>query len=89
MVFDGRYKLCHYIGHPDELYDHENDPNEMKNRIADPALADERMRLTDLLLRHMDDCNQKRTLLSGKTACEKRVQIDRAYKAGEDITNML
>ena len=87
MVFDGRYKLCYYVGHKHELYDLKTDPKELTNRIDDPALAEELKRLLSLLMRHMDDCNEKRTMLSEKTACKKRIEIDKAYKEGRCILN--
>ena len=53
-VFDGRYKLSVNLLSGDELYDLENDPNEMENLIADASRAAERNRLHDMLLEHMD-----------------------------------
>jgi N-acetylglucosamine-6-sulfatase len=37
-----RYKLIHWIQHPDEqeLYDLQEDPFELRNRIDDPAMQD-------------------------------------------------
>jgi len=54
-VTDGRYKLVvHLLDPVDEFYDLEADPYEMKNAIGDPAYREERNRLHDALLDHMD-----------------------------------
>ncbi|MDX1393802.1 MAG: sulfatase-like hydrolase/transferase [Gemmatimonadota bacterium] len=47
LVRTARMKYIHWMQHPgmDELYDLESDPYETRNRIDDPALADERQRL--------------------------------------------
>ncbi|MCY4333579.1 MAG: sulfatase-like hydrolase/transferase [Litoreibacter sp.] len=37
MLRKGRWKLIHYVGYPDELFDLETDPEELKNRADDPA----------------------------------------------------
>ncbi len=37
MLRKGRWKLIHYIGFPDELFDLETDPEELENRANDPA----------------------------------------------------
>ncbi|MFP4382184.1 MAG: sulfatase-like hydrolase/transferase [Candidatus Sumerlaeia bacterium] len=49
-VVDQRYKLVINLLDTDELYDLEDDPYEMTNRINDPALASERDRLHKILL---------------------------------------
>lgn len=55
-VFDGRYKLSiHLLDSVDELYDLQQDPHELHNRINDPGLADIRNRLHDRLLDWMND----------------------------------
>jgi len=53
-VFDGRYKLIINLLDSDELYDLQNDPNEMKNLIADANTACVRDQLHDELLQWMD-----------------------------------
>jgi uncharacterized sulfatase len=53
-VFDGRYKLAINLNDMDELYDLEEDPYEMKNLINDSDYSDERNRLHDILLEHMN-----------------------------------
>ena len=40
MILDGRYKYIFNPGDFDELYDLETDPHEMRNVIAEPALAE-------------------------------------------------
>ncbi len=40
MLRQGRWKLIHYVGFPDELFDLENDPEELFNRASDPACTD-------------------------------------------------
>ncbi|MBF0244851.1 MAG: sulfatase-like hydrolase/transferase [Planctomycetes bacterium] len=51
---DGRYKLAINLLDTDELYDLEEDPYEMSNRIDDPALSEIRDALHDALLDEMD-----------------------------------
>lgn len=46
-----RYKLIHWTHYPDELYDLQNDPYEMRNVIDAPSLAGIRASLTDRLAR--------------------------------------
>ncbi len=53
-VFDGRYKFTVNLLTSDELYDMEQDPAEMKNLIDDPAYAQIRDHLHDVLLDHMN-----------------------------------
>ncbi len=52
-VFDGRYKLVINLMTSDELYDLQNDPDEMKNRILDASLDAEKKRLHEALLDNM------------------------------------
>lgn len=40
MVRDGRWKYCHYVGMPPELFDLRNDPEELHDLAMDPAHAD-------------------------------------------------
>ncbi|MFC6637688.1 sulfatase-like hydrolase/transferase [Sulfitobacter sp. JBTF-M27] len=37
MLRKGNWKLIRYVGFPDELFDLENDPEELKNRASDPS----------------------------------------------------
>ncbi|MEL6960209.1 MAG: sulfatase-like hydrolase/transferase [Pseudomonadota bacterium] len=39
MLRKGRWKLIHYVGYPDELFDLETDPEELENRADDPECA--------------------------------------------------
>ena len=39
MLRKGRWKLIHYVGFPDELFDLEADDEELENRAADPTCA--------------------------------------------------
>lgn len=39
MLRKGRWKLIHYVGYSDELFDLETDPEELVNRAEDPACA--------------------------------------------------
>jgi len=50
MVFDGRWKYIHAAGFRPMLYDLASDPNEFHDLGADPARADERARMKDMLL---------------------------------------
>lgn len=51
MVFDGRYKLIHRLDAAGELYDLEQDPEELRNRFEDPELREVRARLNERLVR--------------------------------------
>ena len=53
-VFDGRYKLSVNLLSTDELYDVENDPEEMNNLIDSEAHAEIRDQLHRVLLDHMN-----------------------------------
>ncbi len=54
MVHDGRHKLIYYpIGNRLQLFDLVEDPCEMTDRIADPAYADVRENLTEILIGQM------------------------------------
>jgi arylsulfatase A-like enzyme len=52
MCRTARYKYVRRLYEPDELYDLEADPQELVNRIGDPALADVLAELKDRLLTH-------------------------------------
>lgn len=52
-VFDGRYKLVINLMTSDELYDLEQDSQEMNNLIQDPAYEEVRIKLHEMLLEHM------------------------------------
>lgn len=54
-VFDGRYKLNINLLSTDELYDLQEDPYELKNRIEDPSLRAIRNRLHDSILAQQND----------------------------------
>lgn len=51
MIRDGRYKYISRTLGQDELYDLAEDPREMHNRIDDPALASEQLRLQKALMK--------------------------------------
>lgn len=53
-MFDGRYKLVINLLDGDELYDLQDDPGEISNRVDDPALAAVRDWLHDAILNEMD-----------------------------------
>lgn len=53
-VTDGRYKLTINLLDSDELYDLQDDPHEVHNRIADSSYAAIRNELHDCLISHMD-----------------------------------
>ena len=52
-VVDDRYKLVINLLETDELYDHQEDPYEMNNRIGDPAMTAIRDRLHQAMLEEM------------------------------------
>ncbi len=53
-VTDGRWKLVINLLDTDELYDLQEDPGEVLNRISDPEAAAERNRLHEALLKEMN-----------------------------------
>ena len=54
-VTDGRYKLVIHLCDTDEMYDMQSDPAEVNNLIDCEEYAQERCRLHDALLAHMND----------------------------------
>jgi len=40
MIRVGRYKYCHYVAHPPQLFDLVNDPEEITDLAGDAAHAD-------------------------------------------------
>jgi arylsulfatase A-like enzyme len=51
MIHDGRYKLVYYAaGNHRQLFDLQDDPNEIMDRARDPAYAEPLARLTALLI---------------------------------------
>ena len=51
MIHDGRYKLIYYpVGNRSQLFDLREDPRELRDLSAEPALADTFRRLTDRLV---------------------------------------
>jgi hypothetical protein len=55
MCRTDRYKYVHRLNEPDELYDLATDPAELHNRINDPRLCGELVKLKDRLLRHYQE----------------------------------
>ena len=54
MIHDGRHKLIYYaVGHRFQLFDLENDPNEMLDVSEESAYADARERLTSELVQRL------------------------------------
>ena len=54
MIRDSRYKLIYYpLGNHFQLFDLENDPDELLDLADDPSLASVRERLTDLLIENL------------------------------------
>lgn len=54
MLRKGRFKFIYYVGYPSELFDLETDPDELRDRSEDPALASVRRELEEQL-RHLVD----------------------------------
>ncbi len=54
-AFDGRYKLVINLLSTDELYDLQEDPEEMVNLLGDPAHVQHRNRLHDAILHWMNE----------------------------------
>jgi choline-sulfatase len=69
MVRAGRLKLIYTHGHPDLLYDLENDPEERQNLAYDPTFAD---RLADLKAILMDGWNPEEI--------EKKIKVSQAER---------
>ena len=54
MVHDGRHKLVYYaVGNRTQLFDLEQDPDEIRSLADDPSYADVRDRLTGLLIQNL------------------------------------
>ncbi|EEX20815.1 hypothetical protein BLAHAN_06503, partial [Blautia hansenii DSM 20583] len=52
-AFDGRYKMVINLMTSDELYDLQEEPQEMKNLINEPGYDEIRKRLHEAILNHM------------------------------------
>ena len=50
MIRRDGWKYCFYTGDQEELYDLENDPLELCNRVADAACAERREELKNRLI---------------------------------------
>lgn len=69
MIRDDRYKFVyHPVGSCHELYDLQEDPGELRNRVGDPSLAEVRKRLMARLWEEMDAIGDR--LASKWTAVE-------------------
>ena len=61
MIRRGKWKYCHYLELPDELYDLETDPGEMNNLAEDLEKADLCAELRLLLMRDWDHARARLT----------------------------
>jgi arylsulfatase len=80
MVYDGRYKYVHYISGGEELFDVQEDPQEITNRSKDDSLFHIKSDLKSKLIEHMLECQ---SLLKQRTTVEthpERKRIDDEYK---------
>lgn len=75
MVVTDRYKLCHYMGEADELYDLSSDPTEVHNRIDDPRYSNIRQILQEEIDARVD------TQRMAKVLHEYRQQRDAIHQA--------
>lgn len=70
MAFDGRWKLTRYGFGFSELFDLQTDPYEQQNRIADPSVADQLLRLdqalTEYITTSLTICHQDKRLSRGR-----------------------
>ncbi len=58
MIFDGRYKYVRRLYEQDELYDCLEDPGNLRNRIEDSSLKEEKHRLKEEMLTwYQDTCD--------------------------------
>lgn len=88
-VVTDRYKLAIHLLDTDELYDNQNDPNEMNNLINDPAYAAIRDELHDRIL---DEMNRTRDPYRGyqwrerpwRTCPPSTWDVDRYTRQRED-----
>lgn len=83
MIRKGRWKLIHYVGYPDELFDLETDPEELENRASDPTCSTV---LEDLHseLRHIcdPDATDKQAFADQAALIERMGGRDAALKLG-------
>lgn len=61
MVRDARYKYLHWEGYPCQLFDLQEDPHELHDRGADPALAHVRADLHERLFEWQRDARRRTT----------------------------
>ena len=74
-IADESYKLVIHLLDTDEFYDLKNDPDEVENRIHDPAFLTVRNHMHDKLLEHM---NQTRDLYRGYQWAVRPWRTDKA-----------
>jgi len=72
MLRKGRYKLIHYVGFEDELFDLEEDPEEMRNLAGDPAFQAVHAEMTAAL---REICDPE--AVNEKAHADQRAMVDR------------
>jgi arylsulfatase len=80
MVYDGRYKYVHYISGGEELFDLQEDPQEINNRSKEDTLFKIKSDLKSKLIEHMLECqNLHKQRITVETHPERK-RIDEEYK---------
>lgn len=80
MVFDGRHKYVHAADGGHELYDLEEDPDELRNIVSSSAQAPRISDFREALLRHQMESTSLHGMSRRTVAYEGRLEMEEEYR---------
>lgn len=81
MAFDGRFKYIHALDGQHELYDLQEDPEELENIVGHPGQAATVARLREALIAHQMECTRLYGLTRKAVAYPPRLEMEKEYRA--------